>query len=178
MAAISEVKAKLAPHAFQIAMSENILSYGFLFGYFSEVLKQYEQGENDDYFTRYRNGMGTWTLTIYIRNEELYKLLKEGYDKFLEHDQPSRGSERFVSPRHAHTSPRLQTHSGCGSSSFRSTRSTLSPRAIHSATDFPMDFLCSSLSHAAAETLPHGRRARYMKPRRAVITCARTRRGR
>lgn len=84
---IRESKPKLAKYAFEIEMSPNILKEGLLFGAFHAVLQEYPCGENegDAWFQRYRNRMSTFTLTIYIDDEELYQRLKTTYDKVKPH---------------------------------------------------------------------------------------------
>lgn len=70
-----ETKPRKAKYAFEVRMSEDILSQGLLFAAVHDVLKCHPQSP-ETWFRDYRNGAGTYSLHLYINDEEIYKQVK------------------------------------------------------------------------------------------------------
>lgn len=70
-----ESKPRKAKYAFEIKMSPDILSEGLLFTAVHNVIRDVPQSP-ETYFTDYRNGMGTYSLHIYINDDALYNQIK------------------------------------------------------------------------------------------------------
>jgi len=70
-----ETKPRKAKYAFEVRMSEDILSEGLLFAAVHDVLRRYPQSP-ETWFQDYRNGAGTYSLHIYINDVEIYKHVK------------------------------------------------------------------------------------------------------
>lgn len=73
---IRKIKPRKAYHAFEIKMSSDMLDYAQRFADMAAVLKGVAQGEYT-YWTEYKNGAGTYTLTVYVNDDDLAARIRE-----------------------------------------------------------------------------------------------------
>jgi hypothetical protein len=76
-----ETKPRKAKYAFEVRMSEDILSEGLLFAALDVVLKSHPQSK-ETWFQDYRNGAGTYSLHIYINDDLIYQQAKAALAPF------------------------------------------------------------------------------------------------
>lgn len=72
---IRETKPRKAKYAFEITMSKNMLDYGAKLLMMQSVLFGVPESDTT-WWQNYTNSAGTYCLTIYINDEELYQQLK------------------------------------------------------------------------------------------------------
>lgn len=70
-----ETKPRKAKFAFEIRMSEDILSEGLLFAAINTMLIAHPESP-DTWWKEYRNGAGTYSLHIYINDVAIYNEVK------------------------------------------------------------------------------------------------------
>lgn len=77
-----EAKPRKAKYSFEIRMSPDILSEGLLFAAINEILQTVPESP-ETFWKEYRNGMGTYSLTIYINDEAIYNQLKTAITPYI-----------------------------------------------------------------------------------------------